>query len=79
MCSLMDYKIKKDKENTTKKDEVNTIHSKHIDERWFSSYGDTEYEDWKTIYKEDKEKVTTKQTWDYATEVSDDEIEGIIK
>ena len=75
MCSLMDYKVKKDEVNTTKKDEVNT----NIDERWLYSYGDSEYEDWKTRYKEDKEKVTTKQTWDYATEVSDDEIEGIIK
>ena len=79
MCSLMDYKVKKDEVNTTKKDEVNTIHSKNIDERWLTGYGDSEYEDWKTIYKEDKEKVTTEQTWDYATEVTDNEIEEIIK
>ena len=62
----MDYKVKKDEVNTTKKDEVNTtkkhevnlfyftIHSKHIDSRWLSGYGDTDYEDWR--YKEDKKE-----------------------
>ena len=29
--------------------------------------------------KQNEKKVTTKQTWDYATEVTDDEIGGIIK
>ena len=37
MCSLMDYKIKKDEVNTT---------NKNIDERWLYSYGDTDIEDW---------------------------------
>ena len=58
MCSLMDYKVKKDK------DEVNTT-SKNIDERWqsLSPLPDT----------------TSPEDWDFATEVTDDEIGGIIK
>jgi hypothetical protein len=64
MCSLMDYKVKKDEVNTTKKNEVNTT-SKNIDERWqsLSPLPDT----------------TSPEDWDYATEVSDGEIEDIVK
>ena len=56
MCSLMDYKVKKDEVNTT---------SKNIDERWqsLSPLPDT----------------TSPEDWDFATEVTDNEIGGIIK
>jgi len=60
MCSLMDYKVKKDEVNTTKKDEVNTtnLYNPHINV---------------------KVNTYTKESYDYFTEISDGEIEGIIK
>ena len=57
MCSLMDYKVKKDEVNTTKKDEVNT-HNQHINV---------------------KVNTYTKESYEYFTEVSDGEIEDIVK
>jgi len=57
MCSLMDYKVKKDEVNTTKKDEVNT-HNPHINV---------------------KVNTYTKESYEFFTEVSDGEIEDIIK
>jgi len=70
MCSLMDYKVKKDK------DEVNTnTYDNSMDE--FENI--EEYYAIKEKEKQNEKKVTTEQTWDYATEVTDDEIEDIIK
>ena len=57
MCSLMDYKVKKDEVNTTKKDEVNT-YNPHINV---------------------KVNTYTKESYEFFTEVSDGEIEDIIK
>ena len=62
--------VKKDK------DEVNTnTYDNSMDE--FENI--EEYYAIKEKEKQNEKKVTTEQTWNYATEVTDDEIEGIIK
>jgi len=68
MCSLMDYKVKKDEVNTN-------TYDNSMDE--FENI--EEYYAIKEKEKKNEKKVTTKQTWNYATEVSDSEIEDIIK
>ena len=68
MCSLMDYKVKKDEVNTN-------TYDNSMDE--FENI--EEYYAIKEKEKQNEKKVTTKQTWDYATEVSDGEIEDIVK
>ena len=59
-----------------KVDEVNTnTYDNSMDE--FENI--EEYYAIKEKEKQNEKKVTTEQTWDYATEVTDNEIEGIIK
>tara|TARA_R100000654_G_scaffold59749_1_gene86497 strand:- start:4 stop:225 length:222 start_codon:yes stop_codon:yes gene_type:complete len=68
----------KDKDYATQRkiDEVNTnTYDNSMDE--FENI--EEYYAIKKKEKQNEKKVTTKQTWDYATEVSDGEIEDIIK
>ena len=62
--------------NLRKVDEVNTnTYDNSMDE--FENI--EEYYAIKEKEKQNEKKVTTKQTWNYATEVSDGEIEDIIK
>lgn len=68
MCSLMDYKVKKDEVNTN-------TYDNSMDE--FENI--EEYYAIKEKEKQNEKKVTTEQTWDYAIEVSDGEIEDIVK
>ena len=68
----------KDKDYATQRkvDEVNTnTYDNSMDE--FENI--EEYYAIKEKEKQNEKKVTTEQTWDYATEVTDDEIGGIIK